>query len=127
MQQDWSDHAIWWEQKQQWVLRTSWTLDKCGIHADARLHFTPQHKPLRLGLPNGITLRLRVCFSSSMFRTVQGICRILSKTFNTVLKFSIIAKHTTDISGTIQQVFLFLIYSISNSISQQICEIYSVS
>ncbi|XP_017329570.1 fermitin family homolog 3b [Ictalurus punctatus] len=78
MQQDWSDHAIWWEQKQQWVLRTSWTLDKCGIHADARLHFTPQHKPLRLGLPNGITLRLRVCFSSSMFRTVQGICRILN-------------------------------------------------
>ncbi|MCJ8734262.1 hypothetical protein PDJAM_G00233200 [Pangasius djambal] len=78
MQQDWSDHAIWWEQKQQWLLRTSWTLDKYGIHADARLLFTHQHKPLRLGLPNGVTLRLRVCFSSSMFRTVQGICRALN-------------------------------------------------
>ncbi|MCI4380150.1 hypothetical protein PGIGA_G00236540 [Pangasianodon gigas] len=78
MQQDWSDHAIWWEQKQQWLVRTSWTLDKYGIHADARLLFTHQHKPLRLGLPSGVTLRLRVCFSSSMFRTVQGICRALN-------------------------------------------------
>ncbi|XP_058253644.1 fermitin family homolog 3b [Hemibagrus wyckioides] len=78
MQQNWSDHAIWWEQKQQWVLQTGWTLDKCGIHADARLLFTRQHKPLRLGLPNGVTLRFPVCFSSSMFRTVRGICRILN-------------------------------------------------
>ncbi|KAM9469752.1 fermitin family homolog 3b [Clarias gariepinus] len=78
IQQDWSDHALWWEQKQQWVLRTSWTLDKCGIHADARLIFTPQHKPLRLGLPNGVTLRLHACFSSTVFRTVQEICKILN-------------------------------------------------
>lgn len=92
MQQNWSDHAIWWEQKQQWLLRTAWTLDKCGIHADARLLFTRQHKPLRLGLPNGITLRLPVCFSSSMFRTVQGICRILSKKLNMLLMFTIKSK-----------------------------------
>uniref|UniRef100_A0AAY5EUU3 PH domain-containing protein n=1 Tax=Electrophorus electricus TaxID=8005 RepID=A0AAY5EUU3_ELEEL len=79
LQCDWSDHALWWEQKQQWVLRTSWTLDKCGIHADARLLFTPQHKALRLGLPNGVTLRLRACFSSPVFRTVHGICQLLSE------------------------------------------------
>uniref|UniRef100_A0A4W4G068 PH domain-containing protein n=1 Tax=Electrophorus electricus TaxID=8005 RepID=A0A4W4G068_ELEEL len=78
LQCDWSDHALWWEQKQQWVLRTSWTLDKCGIHADARLLFTPQHKALRLGLPNGVTLRLRACFSSPVFRTVHGICQLLN-------------------------------------------------
>ncbi|KAM9795420.1 fermitin family homolog 3b [Neosynchiropus ocellatus] len=78
MNQDWSDHALWWEQKQQWLLRTSWTLDKYGIHADARLIFMPQHKPLRLGLPNGITLRLRACFSNPVFQTVMGICRLLN-------------------------------------------------
>uniref|UniRef100_A0A8C1QIH5 Fermitin family homolog 3-like n=1 Tax=Cyprinus carpio TaxID=7962 RepID=A0A8C1QIH5_CYPCA len=78
LKKDWSDHALWWEQKQQWLLRTGWTLDKCGVHADARLVFTPQHKPLRLGLPNGVTLKMRACFSSSAFRTVMGICRVLN-------------------------------------------------
>uniref|UniRef100_A0A8D3EDL3 FERM domain containing kindlin 3 n=1 Tax=Scophthalmus maximus TaxID=52904 RepID=A0A8D3EDL3_SCOMX len=75
---DWSDHAIWWEQKQRWLLRTSWTLEKYGIHADARLLYMPQHKPLKLGLPNGITLRLHACFSSPVFQTLMGICRMLN-------------------------------------------------
>uniref|UniRef100_A0A671SCE2 Fermitin family homolog 3-like n=1 Tax=Sinocyclocheilus anshuiensis TaxID=1608454 RepID=A0A671SCE2_9TELE len=79
IQRDWSDHALWWEQKQQWLLKPSWTLDKCGIHADARLCLTSQHKPLRLRLPSGITLRLRACFSSPVFRSVTGICRLLSE------------------------------------------------
>ncbi|TRY54756.1 hypothetical protein DNTS_031272 [Danionella cerebrum] len=48
LKKDWSDHALWWEQKQQWLLKTSWTLEKCGVHADARLIFTPQHKLLRV-------------------------------------------------------------------------------
>uniref|UniRef100_A0A672TF78 Pre-mRNA-splicing factor SLU7 n=1 Tax=Sinocyclocheilus grahami TaxID=75366 RepID=A0A672TF78_SINGR len=78
LKKDWSDHSLWWEQKQQWLLRTGWTLDKCGVHADARLVFTPQHKPLRLGLPNGATLKMRACFSSPVFRTVMGICRVLN-------------------------------------------------
>ncbi|KAF4104934.1 fermitin family homolog 3b [Onychostoma macrolepis] len=78
LKKDWSDHALWWEQKQQWLLRTGWTLDKCGVHADARLIFTPQHKPLRLGLPNGATLKMRACFSSPVFRAVMGICRVLN-------------------------------------------------
>ncbi|XP_061900198.1 fermitin family homolog 3b [Entelurus aequoreus] len=78
IQRDWSDHALWWHQKQKWLLRTSWTLDKYGIHADARLLFLPQHKPLRLGLPNGATLRLCACFSNPVFQTVMGICRLLN-------------------------------------------------
>uniref|UniRef100_A0A7N9AXJ5 FERM domain containing kindlin 3 n=1 Tax=Mastacembelus armatus TaxID=205130 RepID=A0A7N9AXJ5_9TELE len=78
IKRDWSDHALWWEQKQQWLLRTAWTLEKYGIHADARLLFMPQHKPLRLGLPNGMTLRLRACFSSPVFQTVIGICRMIN-------------------------------------------------
>uniref|UniRef100_A0A4W6F103 FERM domain containing kindlin 3b n=1 Tax=Lates calcarifer TaxID=8187 RepID=A0A4W6F103_LATCA len=78
IKRDWSDHALWWEQKQRWLLRTAWTLEKYGIHADARLVFMPQHKPLKLGLPNGITLRLRACFSNPVFQTVIGICRMLN-------------------------------------------------
>ncbi|XP_041695134.1 fermitin family homolog 3-like [Coregonus clupeaformis] len=78
VKRDWSDHALWWEQKQQWLLRTAWTLEKCGIQADAGLIFMPQHKPLRLGLPNGLTLRLRACFSGPVFHTVLGICKMLN-------------------------------------------------
>uniref|UniRef100_A0A3Q3EVD7 FERM domain containing kindlin 3b n=1 Tax=Kryptolebias marmoratus TaxID=37003 RepID=A0A3Q3EVD7_KRYMA len=78
IKRDWSDHALWWDQKQRWLLRTAWTLEKYGIHADARLVFIPQHKPLKLGLPNGITVRLRACFSNPVFQTVMGICRMLN-------------------------------------------------
>ncbi|XP_068614338.1 fermitin family homolog 3-like [Brachionichthys hirsutus] len=78
IKRDWSDHALWWEQKQRWLLQASWTLEKYGIHADARLIFTVQHKPLKLCLPNGITLRLRACFSNPVFQTVIGICKMLN-------------------------------------------------
>ncbi|KAM9414084.1 fermitin family homolog 3-like isoform 1-T1 [Salvelinus alpinus] len=78
VKRDWSDHALWWEQKQQWLLRTAWTLEKCGIQADAGLIFMAQHKSLRLGLPNGLILRLRACFSGPVFRTVLGICKMLN-------------------------------------------------
>ncbi|XP_057707220.1 fermitin family homolog 3b [Corythoichthys intestinalis] len=78
IKRDWSDHALWWEQKQRWLLRASWTLEKYGIHADARLVFMVQHKPLRLGLPNGVTVRLSACFSNPVFQTVMGICTLLN-------------------------------------------------
>ncbi|TSL28166.1 Stress-induced-phosphoprotein 1 [Bagarius yarrelli] len=78
IKKDWSDHALWWEQKQQWLLKPAWTLDKYGIHADARLCLTPQHKPLRLSLPNGLTLKLLACFSGPMFRSVMAICKLLN-------------------------------------------------
>lgn len=79
IKRDWSDHALWWEQKQRWLLRTAWTLEKYGIHADAKLLFMPQHKPLNLCLPNGITVRLRASFSSPVFKTVMDICSMLSE------------------------------------------------
>ncbi|XP_066574938.1 fermitin family homolog 3b [Amia ocellicauda] len=78
LQRDWSDYALWWEQKKQWLLKTNWTLDKCGVQADARLSFTSQHKPVRLGLPNGATVRLPICFSGPTFSAVVGVCRILN-------------------------------------------------
>lgn len=45
---DWSDHALWWPAKNIWLTRTKSTLDQCGVHADAVLHFTPMHKTLRV-------------------------------------------------------------------------------
>ncbi|NXG00295.1 FERM1 protein, partial [Sakesphorus luctuosus] len=76
--QDWSDYAFWWEQKKCWLLKTHWTLDKCGVQADAKLVFTPQHKTLRLRLPNMKTVRLKVSFSTMVFRAVSDICKILN-------------------------------------------------
>ncbi|XP_010836390.1 PREDICTED: fermitin family homolog 3 [Bison bison bison] len=76
--QDWSDHAIWWEQKRQWLLQTHWTLDKYGIRADARLFFGPQHRPVILRLPNRRALRLRASFSQPLFQAMVAICRLLS-------------------------------------------------
>ncbi|NXK88893.1 FERM1 protein, partial [Formicarius rufipectus] len=78
VQQDWSDYAFWWEQKKCWLLKTHWTLDKCGVQADAKLFFTPQHKTLRLRLPNMKTVRLKVSFSAMVFRAVSDICKSLN-------------------------------------------------
>uniref|UniRef100_A0A673HFG0 Fermitin family member 2 n=1 Tax=Sinocyclocheilus rhinocerous TaxID=307959 RepID=A0A673HFG0_9TELE len=61
-----------------WLLKTHWTLDKYGIQADARLLFTPQHKLLRLQLPNMKHMRVKVNFSDRVFKAVSDIC----KTFN---------------------------------------------
>lgn len=35
-----------------WLSRTRSTLDQCGVHADAVLHFTPMHKMLRVQVIN---------------------------------------------------------------------------
>ncbi|KAK2856459.1 hypothetical protein Q5P01_005194 [Channa striata] len=76
--QDWSDHALWWDKRQCWLLKTHWTLDKYGIQADADLFYTPQHKPLLLQLPNMKTIKIAVSFSSVVFKTVTEICRMLN-------------------------------------------------
>ncbi|XP_063300073.1 fermitin family homolog 1 [Pelobates fuscus] len=75
---DWSDYALWWEQKNCWLLKTHWTLDKYGVQADAKLFFTPQHKLLRLRLPNMKTVRLKVSFSALVFKAVTEICKMLN-------------------------------------------------
>ncbi|XP_063294884.1 fermitin family homolog 3 [Pelobates fuscus] len=74
---NWSDHALWWEQKRQWLLKTNWALDKYGVLADAILHFTPQHKPVILSLPNQRSLRIRVSFSSTTFSACAEVCKVL--------------------------------------------------
>uniref|UniRef100_V9KC85 Fermitin family-like 2 n=1 Tax=Callorhinchus milii TaxID=7868 RepID=V9KC85_CALMI len=78
VKKDWSDHALWWEKKKTWLLKTHWTLDKYGVQADAKLMYTPQHKVLRLQLPNMKSVKVKVNFSDRVFKAVSDIC----KTFN---------------------------------------------
>ncbi|XP_053221622.1 fermitin family homolog 2 isoform X5 [Podarcis raffonei] len=80
VKKDWSDHALWWEKKRTWLLKTHWTLDKYGIQADAKLQFTPQHKLLRLQLPNMKYVKVKVNFSDRVFKAVSDIC----KTFRSI-------------------------------------------
>uniref|UniRef100_A0A8C5BUW8 FERM domain containing kindlin 1 n=1 Tax=Gadus morhua TaxID=8049 RepID=A0A8C5BUW8_GADMO len=75
---DWSDHALWWGQRNMWVLKTHWTLDKYGIQSDADLCYTPQHKPLLLQLPNMKTVKMTVSYSNVVFKAVAEICRVLN-------------------------------------------------
>ncbi|CAO2582751.1 Fermitin family homolog 2 [Lemmus lemmus] len=76
VKKDWSDHALWWEKKRTWLLKTHWTLDnKYGIQADAKLQFTPQHKLLRLQLPNMKYVKMKVNFSDLVFKAVSDICK----------------------------------------------------
>lgn len=79
VKKDWSDHALWWEKKRTWLLKTHWTLDKYGIQADAKLQFTPQHKLLRLQLPNMKYVKVKVNFSDRVFKAVSDICKTFSK------------------------------------------------
>ncbi|XP_019627323.1 PREDICTED: fermitin family homolog 2-like isoform X4 [Branchiostoma belcheri] len=74
---DWSDHGFWWPQRNSWLLRTHWTLDKCGVQADAQLHFTPTHKNLRVQLPDLQLVDLKVDFSYMAFNAIMSVCAML--------------------------------------------------
>ena len=74
---DWSDHGLWWPEKNMWLSRTRSTLDQYGVQADAKLWFTPMHKNLRLQLPDLQIMDLRVNFSTNVFSAVIRICKEL--------------------------------------------------
>ncbi|XP_075222707.1 unc-112-related protein-like isoform X2 [Lycorma delicatula] len=74
---DWSDHALWWPHRNQWLTRTRSTLDQYGVQADALLHFTPMHKTLRVQLPDLRYLDCRVDFSIKTFNAVIQLCKEL--------------------------------------------------
>ncbi|KAL1488033.1 hypothetical protein ABEB36_015406 [Hypothenemus hampei] len=74
---DWSDHALWWPKQNIWLTRTRSTLDQCGVHADALLHFTPMHKNLRVQLPDLRYLDMKVDFSVKTFSAVVHVCKEL--------------------------------------------------
>jgi len=76
---DWSDHALWWPDKNFWLLRTRSTLDQYGVQADARLIFTPMHKNVRVLLPDLQDVDVRVSFSSDVFAVVVKLCKELGQ------------------------------------------------
>ena len=71
---DWSDHAMWWPEKNIWLDNTRWTLDQYNINADAFIHFTPMHKTLRIQLPDLRYIDCSVDFSVRTFSAVVNVC-----------------------------------------------------
>ena len=78
---DWSDHAMWWPEKNTWLDKTRWTLDQYNITADATVHFTPMHKTLRIQLPDLRYMDCNVDFSIRTFTAVINICSELGECF----------------------------------------------
>jgi hypothetical protein len=76
---DWSDHAMWWPEKNAWLNKTRWTLDQYNITADAILHFTPMHKMLRVQLPDLRYMDCRLDFSQRTFNAVAALCANLGR------------------------------------------------
>ncbi|XP_026314837.1 unc-112-related protein-like [Hyposmocoma kahamanoa] len=74
---DWSDHALWWPTRNKWLSRPKHTLDQYGVHADAALHFTPMHKPLRIQLPDLRYIDCKIDFSIDTFSAVIQLCKHL--------------------------------------------------
>ena len=76
---DWSDHAMWWPEKNIWLDKTRWTLDQYNLTADAVVHFTPMHKTIRIQLPDLRYVDLTVDFSVRTFNAVINLCKELGK------------------------------------------------
>lgn len=74
---DWSDHALFWAERNTWLSRTRSTLDQYGVQADARLVFTPMHKKCRVQLPDLQVLECRIDFSCQVFKAVVHLCKDL--------------------------------------------------
>ena len=74
---DWSDHAVWWPSKNQWLTNTRWTLDQYCVTADETLYFTPMHKTLRIQLQDLRYCDCRVDFSIKTFNAVINLCKEL--------------------------------------------------
>ena len=72
--QDWSDHALWWPDKKKWLLQPRITLNAYGVQSDARLHFTPQRKPLSVQLPDRHFREIKCSFSVMVFDAVMELC-----------------------------------------------------
>jgi len=74
---DWSDHALWWPEKNAWLDQTRFTLDQYNITADAVIQFTPMHKQLRIQLPDLRYVDCTVDFSRRTFNASINLCKEL--------------------------------------------------
>ena len=76
---DWSDHALWWPDKCMWLNKSRITLNQYGVHADAKLQFTPMHKTMKIQLPDLQLLDLKIDFSVNVFNAVIQLCKEMGK------------------------------------------------
>lgn len=104
-QTDWSDHAFWWPEKNQWLMRTRSTLDQCHVQADAALEFTPMHKALRVQMPDMQIIEMKVDFSGLVFNAVQELARDIGKQY---LSICIHMKFETSVT----QLLLLICFSV---------------
>lgn len=74
---DWSDYALWWPTKKQWLLKTKYTLDQYNIQANEKLKFTPIHKSIRLELPDLQQIDFKLNFSINLLQLMQIVCKNL--------------------------------------------------
>lgn len=74
---DWSDHALWWPEKNKWLTRARSTLDQYNVQADARLEFTPMHKNLKVVLPDLHVQGMSIDCSVKCFTAVVQTCKEL--------------------------------------------------
>ena len=78
---DWSDHAMWWPEKNIWLDKTRWTLDQYNITADATIYFTPMHKTLKIQLPDLRYVDCSVDFSIKTFNASIALSKELGNNF----------------------------------------------
>ena len=71
---DYSDHALWWPEKKIWLTKARLSLASYGITNDVQLLFTPQHKSIRLQLPDLQRIDIRVNFAIDVFHSVAELC-----------------------------------------------------
>lgn len=74
---DWSDHALFWPERNAWLLRTRSTLDQLGIQSSTNLIFTPMHKQVQVVLPDLQLFKMSVDFSANVFNVVIKMCKEL--------------------------------------------------
>jgi len=84
---DWSDHGLWWPDKNLWLSRSRFTLDQYAVQADAKIWFTPMHKNVRILLPDLQYIDLRVNFSLNVFSVVLRMCKEFGTLHNFVVLF----------------------------------------
>jgi len=71
---DYSDHALWWPEKKIWLQKARLSLASYGIIHDTQLMFTPQHKYVKLQMPDLQYIDMRLNFAVDVFHTVSELC-----------------------------------------------------
>lgn len=74
---DYSDHGLWWPEKKIWLTKARLSLSSYGIIHDTQLLFTPQHKSIRLQMPDLQLFDMKVNFAVDVLHAVTELCNEL--------------------------------------------------